>query len=361
MSVPEARGTKVTDYWFEQASKSPKQIFRQQAEARQACLAKPLGSLGELEKVAVLLAAMQSTARPAIDPVHITVFAADHGVIDEGISSSHEKLTRERIRIFSRGGAAISILARTQGARFELVNVGARGQLEPMQGVLNRVVRQGTASFVDQVAMQEDECFKAMAIGRDRVDAAWESGCRLWLAGDIGSGATSAAAALAAACLGLKAEQVCGAGSGLDEDVLALKVARVAEALRYHQITSATAPLKVLQSLGGLEIAAQVGGFIRCAQLGLPAMVDGVVGSAAALLAVRIQPAVRQWLIFSHVSAEPAHEPLLAAMEARPLLNLNIRLGEGSGAAIALGVLRQACLLHNDMATVEEMEWDWAE
>ncbi|MFB9885666.1 nicotinate-nucleotide--dimethylbenzimidazole phosphoribosyltransferase [Balneatrix alpica] len=350
----------MTDYWFEAPIKTPRESVRQQARHYQQQLAKQAGALGRLEELAIELAALQNTPRPAVDPVQLTVFAADHGLcqainpsllgLAEGERAAEH--TQQRVRSFARGGAPISILARNQGARFEVVNVGMQDTLEPLQGVLSRKAVSGSDNLLQQPALSENDCFKAMAVGRDRVDSAWEAGCRLWVGGELGCGASLVATVVAFTLLGGQSEFYCDAQ---EPEKLRFERCQLLEQAQARWSGKEQPPLEVLQQLGGADLAALVGGYLRCAQLGLPALVDGLVGSVAALLAVQLQPGAREWLLFAQQDAEPGHARVLRALEAKPILNLQLRQGEAAGAAIALGVLRQACQLHNEM----EQRKDW--
>ncbi len=322
---------------------------RRRAEARQAQLTKPPGALGRLEALAIRLAALQRRDRPMLDRVAIVVFAGDHGVAARGVSAFPQAVTAEMVRNFARGGAAIGVLARAHGARLGVVNLGTVEDTAGLDGVVNVALGPGTADFTTAAAMTDDQLDAALAAGRDAVPADID----LFIGGEMGIGNTTAAAAMACALLELPADTLAGPGTGLDEDGIARKVAVIDRALRRHGVDAAQ-PLEVLRCLGGFEIAALVGACLRCGQLGIPVLVDGFIGSVAALAATRFRPELRPWLLFSHRSAEPGHRRVLAALSADPLLDLGMRLGEGSGAAVALPLLRQACLLHNEMATFAE-------
>jgi len=343
----------VTLPWYEQAAKSRDLAVEQQALARQDQLTKPRGALGQLERLAVRLASLQGCAQPRLERVALTVFAGDHGVTEEGVSAFPQVVTAEMIRNFSRGGAAISVVARRLGAHFEVVNVGTVSELEALPGVLDCRVMAGTANFCRQPAMRETQLQQALQVGFDAAERAREQGAQLFIAGEMGIGNTTPATALACVFLGLDAARLAGPGAGLDAAGVSRKAEAIQRALALHQ-PCAAAPLATLAALGGLEIAAMAGAYIRCAQLGLPLLVDGFITTAAALCAVRINPGVREWLLFGHQSAEPGHRLLLESLAAEPVLRLDMRLGEGSGAALAVPLLQHACALHNEMATFAE-------
>ena len=339
--------------WYQQAVKHPDLEIEQQALVRQDQLTKPPGALGQLERLAVQLASLQGCLQPQVERVAITVFAADHGVVAEGVSAFPQVVTAEMIRNFSRGGAAISVLARRLGASFEVVNVGTVGELEPLEEVRDCRVMAGSANCCQQPAMGDEQLHAALRVGYDAAERAAGQGAQLFVGGEMGIGNTTPATALACVFLGLEAALVTGPGAGLDSAGISRKANAIARALVLHK-PSAAEPLTALAAVGGLEIAALAGAYIRCAQLGLPVLVDGFITTAAALSAVRINPAVREWLLFGHQSAEPGHRMLLEALSAEPLLRLQMRLGEGSGAALAVPLLQAACALQNEMATFAE-------
>jgi len=326
---------------------------REQAMARQQILTKPMGALGRLETVAIELAAMQATARPEISAIQITLFAADHGIAEENVSAFPQAVTAEMIRNFSRGGAAICVLARELKADLEVINLGTVQSLEALDNVTDCTLAAGTKNFLHQAAMDEQQLAQALKIGRQTAERVKADGKHLFIGGEMGIGNTSSATGLATALLDMPVTQLVGAGTGLDQEAVLHKQDVIQRALDFHAQRLDT-PLNILQTLGGFEIAALVGAYIRCAQLGIPVLLDGFISTSAALLAERILPGVKNWLLFSHHSVEPGHRLILDAMGAQALLSLHMRLGEGSGAAVAVSLLRLACVLHNEMATFEE-------
>ncbi|NOX76450.1 MAG: nicotinate-nucleotide--dimethylbenzimidazole phosphoribosyltransferase [Gammaproteobacteria bacterium] len=323
------------------------------ALARQSRLTKPPGALDQLETIAVQLAAMQGAADPAVNNVHIVVFAADHGIAAEGTSAFPQAVTGEMVKNFATGGAAISVMARHLNAHLEVVNLGCINDPGELPGVVNRPLGAGTANAAREPALTQQQLTDALDAGREAVSRAQHQHGELFIGGDMGIGNTASAAAVICALLEQPARAVTGPGTGLDDEGVARKVRVIDTALALHGPFADT-PLEALRRLGGFEIAALTGAFIHCAQVGLPVLVDGFIAGCAALVASRHNPAVRQWLLFGHHSAEPGHRLLLEALDARPLLNLGLRLGEGSGAAAALPLLRLACALHNEMATFAE-------
>lgn len=335
---------------------------RTEALARQGMLTKPPGALGMLESVAVALAAMQGSARPEVARVQISIFAADHGVADEGVSAFPQVVTGEMVKNFALGGAAISVLAKTLAARLEVVNLGVVNDPGEWPDVVRAVIAPMTANFAAEPAMTRIQLASAIRAGSESVLRAKQAGIQLFIGGDMGIANTTSASALACALLQESAQLLAGPGTGLDRAGVAHKAWVIERALELHGLFPLPAgseiegegALEILRCVGGFEIAALTGAYITAAQQGIPSLVDGFISSVAALFAVRINPQVRDWLLFAHMSAEPGHQRVLAALDAQPLLQLGMRLGEGSGAAVAVPLLRMACALHNGMATFEE-------
>lgn len=337
--------------WYEDPIPGPDLAALAAARERQSQLTKPPGSLGRLEALGIALAAMQGTQRPRVENVWITVFAGDHGVTAEGVSAFPQVVTAEMVRNFARGGAAISVLAEEWKARLEVVNVGTVQALEELSGVLDARVGPGTANFVHEPAMTVAQLHDALAAGHHAAERAAIGGAHLFVGGEMGIGNTTSATAVACALLDLPAARLAGPGTGLDAAGVGRKAQAIERALARHR---GDRPLDALQRLGGFEIAALAGAYLRCGQLGLPVLVDGFITTVAALAAVRLRPELAAWLFYAHRSAEPGHRQLLDALGAEPLLALDMRLGEGSGAAVAVPILRAAAALHSQMATFAE-------
>ncbi|TCK04714.1 nicotinate-nucleotide--dimethylbenzimidazole phosphoribosyltransferase [Marinobacterium mangrovicola] len=340
--------------WLEQPLATLDQASREQAQERQQQLTKPPGSLGELENIAVRLAAMQGRDKPTLDRVAIAVFAADHGVAAEGVSAFPQAVTAQMIANFSTGGAAISVLAKALGAELRVYNLGTVEPLPALAGVEPRIIAPQSGNLAQEAAMTEEQLEAALLVGREAVDTlAGEGRADLFIGGEMGIGNTTPAAALSAVLLGCSAAETVGPGTGLNNAGVLHKVKVVEQALALHQPHSNDS-LELLRRLGGFELAALTGAYLHCAKLGVPALVDGYICSVAALLACRIQPGCEDWLFFAHRSAEPGYRLLAEALPSKPLLDLGFRLGEGSGAAVAVPLLRMACTLHNGMATFAE-------
>lgn len=339
--------------WWDEPVPAPDAAMRVAAEARQNELTKPPGSLGRLEAIAVRLAALQRIEQPTLETLHMTVFAADHGVADEGVSAFPQAVTLEMMRNFARGGAAISVLARELDAALEVVDLGTAVDGGDMDGVIRARIRAGTHNFCRREAMSQTQSMAAFRAGRDAAERARQHGARLFIGGDMGIANTTSATAVAALLLDEDPQVLAGPGTGLDATGVSHKVEVVRRGIERHAATAGD-PCAVLAAVGGFEIAALAAAQVAAAQRGIPSLVDGFIAGVAALAAVRRVPAVAPWLFYGHRSAEPGHDRVLRALEAEPLLDLGMRLGEGSGAAVAVPLLRAACALHGGMATFAE-------
>ncbi|WP_018152599.1 nicotinate-nucleotide--dimethylbenzimidazole phosphoribosyltransferase [Leeia oryzae] len=338
--------------WWTEPVKPVSEDARQQALHRQSQLTKPAGALGELENLAVTLAGMQGVEQPHIVAPWITVFAADHGIALEGVSAFPRAVTAQMVANFVQGGAAICVLAKALSARFEVVDVGVEADTRHLASVVQAKISPGTANCRHVPAMTMVQLHQAFYVGASAVERALSSYADVFIAGEMGIGNTTVASALAARWLQMPAEAVAGPGTGLAPAGVVHKVRVLNDILATH--AGLTDTEDELAAMGGYEVAAICGAYIRAAQAGLPCLVDGFISSVSALAACRINPGVRDWLIFGHQSAEPAHQWVLEAMQARPLLQLGMRLGEASGAAAAVPILKLACELHAQMATFAE-------
>ncbi len=338
------------NWWLESVQK-PNLDAKQQAEQHQLQLTKPTGALGDLEQIAITLASLQSNAHPQVNHPWITIFAGDHGVVEENISAYPQAVTRQMLQNFTTGGAAISVIAKYHQAHLQVIDCGTVGETYEYAGVERHCIRAGTANFAQQAAMNDDECRAALELGKKSVDTAKANGADIYIAGEMGIGNTCSASALACLLLNDTAEQLTGVGTGIGADQLRHKIEVIEKAIELHHKHVIGDVFKTLCAVGGLEIAAITGAYIRCAQVGLPVIVDGFISSVAALCAVRMNPKVRDWMLFGHQSAEYGHLRILQELNADPILKMNLRLGEGSGAGTALALVNMACVLHNQMAT----------
>ena len=330
--------------------KSINMDIEQEARVHQDNLTKPRGALGRLEDVACWFAARQSKVLPDQLRPHVAVFAGDHGVCEEGISAFPSVVTGEMVKNFVRGGAAINVLAKQCGATLSVIDVGVVSDLSEIDGIHHQNVKLGTANLSRESAMSESECKSAIKVGRAEAEAAISAGANLLIAGDMGIGNTTASACLICRFTGAAPEQVVGFGTGVDEKGHQLKINVVRSALARVQDQSDD---QTLQQLGGLEIAAMAGYYLQAAESGVPVVIDGFIASAAALAAQQIETAVHEWMLASHVSHENGHALALGALGLSALIDFEMRLGEGSGAALIVPLLQSAIALHNEMATFE--------
>ena len=322
------------------------------ARARQLQLTKPPGSLGRLEDLACWFAARLGNPVPAQPQCEVFVFAADHGVAARGVSAFPQSVTGQMVGNFARGGAAINVLASLEGCRIEVVDVGVASNEAPPAGVRNERVRAGTRDLASESAMTADELRAALAVGERCARAAVAREARLLIAGDMGIANSTAAACLICAITGATPESVVGRGTGVDDAGLVRKVDVVRIAL--GRVAKVREPSQLLAELGGLEIAAIAGFYLEAARQGVPVLLDGYISTAAALAAVSIEPEAVNWLLASHRSAEAGHSVALEWLKLDPLLDLGLRLGEGTGAALTVPIVRAALALHARMATFGE-------
>lgn len=343
--------------WLSLPAKPFNSEFEQLAMAHQAQLTKPPGSLGRMEQIATHLAGLQGMLNPSVDTIMIRVFAADHGIAEEGVSAFPQAVTGEMVKNFSEGGAAITVLAESLSADFGVINLGTVNALPELAKVSDYRIAAGTQNFCRHAAMSTQQLNNALSIGQEIAIDAMEKGIQLFIGGEMGIGNTTSASALACALLNKPAAALVGKGTGLDDAGIQRKRDVVIRAMALHGFRSGDAEntdaLECLRCLGGFEIVGLVGVYIACAQAGVTILVDGFISSVAALVAVKINPTIRPWLFFSHHSAETGHEHVLAALNAKPLLSFNMRLGEASGAAMAAPLMQMACRLHKQMATFE--------
>jgi nicotinate-nucleotide--dimethylbenzimidazole phosphoribosyltransferase len=342
----------MTTAWWGAPCATADNHFTNMALERQRQLTKPAGALGQLETLAVRLAALQATAQPKVATVHIGLFAGDHGIVAEGVSPYPQAVTGQMLRNFINGGAAISVLANSLGAPMTVVDLGTVAPLD-LPGVRQVRLGAGTRNFAREPAMTPEQCAQALQVGLETARQAATAGAQLFIGGEMGIGNTTAASALGCWLLDCAAADLVGPGTGLDPQGVARKAA-VIEAARLTHAAQALDPMSALACFGGFEVAALVGSYLAAAQAGLAVLVDGFICSVAALVAVRLNPSIAPWLFFAHQGAEPGHARVLQALGAEPLLALGLRLGEGSGAALAVPLMRLACELHNSMATFAE-------
>jgi len=320
---------------------------------RQAQLTKPRGSLGRLEELGVRLCGMYAACPPpAAEPAAVVVFAADHGVHAQGVSPWPQEVTAQMVANFLAGGAAINVLARRAGAQVRVVDVGVVGEVAPGPGLVSARVRAGTGDLSLEPAMTVAEAREALEVGIAQADALVDEGVRLLVAGDMGIANTTASAALVSVFTGRPVAQVTGRGTGIDDPMLAHKTEVLARALALHG-PSADRPVEALAAVGGLEHAAIAGFLLGAASRRTPVVVDGVIACAAALVAQALAPEAVGYFVAGHRSTEPGATAALEHLGLDPLIELDLRLGEGSGAALAVPLVQSAAAILREMATFD--------
>lgn len=325
----------------------------QLAEEHLGRLTKPPGSLGELERIGVRLAAIAGACPPPIpQPATIAVFAADHGVVEEGVTPWPQEVTTQMVANFLAGGAAINVLARQVGAAVVVVDVGVASELPPSPGLLAHKVRPGTRNLRREDAMTPEEAERALDAGASVASRLAAEGSRCLVTGDMGIGNTTASAAVIAALTGSEPREVTGRGTGIDDATLATKVGVIEDAL--ERLGPRRSPLEVLAAVGGLEIAALAGFVAGAAAARLPVIVDGVIAQAGLLVAAALCPPCLDHAFVGHRSTEPGSAAVLDHLGARPVLDLGLRLGEGTGAALAVPIVQAAARVLGEMATFDQ-------
>ncbi len=313
---------------------------------------KPRGSLGRLEELACALGAIQGTATPRADAKAVVVMAGDHGVAEEGVSAFPQEVTAQMVANFAGGGAAINVLARQVGARVVVVDMGVKAPILGLPGVRDLRVGAGTRNLACGPAMTREEAIRALEAGIGVAAALADEGVQVIAIGEMGIANSTSASALTAAFTGLAAAEVTGRGTGIDDATHARKVEVVSRALAVNRPDPSDA-LGTLSALGGFEVAGLAGVVLCAAARRVPVVMDGFIASAAALAAARLAPRAADALLASHRSVEAGHRAILEALRKRPLLDLDLRLGEGTGAVLALHLVEAAARVLDEMATFE--------
>ncbi|MGJ0429221.1 nicotinate-nucleotide--dimethylbenzimidazole phosphoribosyltransferase [Methylobacter sp.] len=313
---------------------------------------KPLGALGHLEALALQIGLIQNSLTPRLNKPCLIVFAGDHGVAEAGVSAYPQAVTAQMVANFLAGGAAISVFARQHGMELLVVDAGVNAELDSHPALIAAKIARGTRNFLTEPAMTDKQCLEALQAGADIVSRQHKLGCNCIGFGEMGIGNTSSAALLMHVLTAVPLEHCVGRGTGLDDEQLRNKVSVLRQALERHP--NITEPLAVLATFGGFEIAMMTGAYLKAAELGMLIPVDGFIASSALLVAIRLHPQVLDYCVFSHVSREQGHQALLKHFNARALINLDLRLGEGSGIALAFPLLQSAVLMLNEMASFDE-------
>lgn len=323
------------------------------ARARQDTLTKPQGSLGRLEELSIQLAGIYRQPIPSIKDKVIVTMAGDHGVVAEGVSAFPQEVTPQMVYNFLNGGAAINVLARHVGARIVVVDMGVASDFEPHPSLVVKKVAKGTANIAKGPAMTRAQAEQALLAGVEVVEAEIERGLDIVGTGDMGIGNTTPSAAIAAALTGEPPDKIAGRGTGVDNEGLKRKISAIERALAVNQPNPKDG-LDVLAKIGGFEIGGLAGVILGAAANGKPVMVDGFISTAAAMIAVAVAPAARPYLISAHRSKEIGHGIMLDWLQLKPLFDLDMRLGEGTGAALGISVAEAACKILAEMATFGE-------
>ncbi|MBI4401877.1 MAG: nicotinate-nucleotide--dimethylbenzimidazole phosphoribosyltransferase [Nitrospirae bacterium] len=323
------------------------------AQARLDRLTKPVGSLGRLEELATCYVAMTGEERPKLPRAAIFTFAADHGVAIEGVSAYPSAVTAQMVLNFLRGGAAVNVLASHVGAEVRVVDIGVAHEFGTVPGLIARKVAQGTKNFLAEPAMSRDEAERALTVGVELGAHAAQEGIGLIGTGDMGIGNTTPSSAITAAMTGEPVASVTGRGTGIDEAGYARKVSVIEQALAFHR-PDPRDPLDVLSKVGGFEIAGLAGLILGSAANRIPVVLDGFISGAAALVAAGLQPLCREYMLASHRSVERGHGAVLDWLGLTPLLDLDLRLGEGTGACLGIGLVQASLKILTQMATFDE-------
>lgn len=323
------------------------------AQARLDNLTKPKGSLGKLEEFARRVIAITGDTKPRLDKKAVFVLVGDHGVVEEGISAYPKEVTREMVYNFLRGGAAINVLSRHAGADVFVVDIGVDWNFEGMEGLIIKKVKRGTKNFVKEPAMTRDEATRCIEIGIELAEDRIKKGYNFISVGDMGIGNTTSSAAVMCAFTGLSPKEVVGRGTGIDDEMWNRKVKVVEKALELHNPNSMDA-IDILSKFGGFEIGGIAGVILGAASKRVSVVVDGFVSTAGATVALGLCPNVKDCIFFSHRSAEGGHGLVLRKLGIEPILDLNMRLGEGTAAVLGMFIIEAGVKAYNEMATFEE-------
>lgn len=313
---------------------------------------KPLGSLGQLESLALKIGLIQNSLTPDLHKPALMVFAGDHGIVESGVSAYPQSVTAQMVGNFLSGGAAVNVFARQSQLELYIVDAGVNADLGAHPKLIDKKIAKGTANFLYQAAMTKEACEIALQTGAELVLQRNKEGCNCIGFGEMGIGNTSSAALLVHSLTGLTLAQCIGRGTGLEDKQLQNKRTILGQAAVLHK--NITKPLDVLAAFGGFEIAMMVGAYLKAAELNMLVLVDGYIASAALLVAYKLYPDMLGYCLFCHLSSEIGHRALLAYFNVQPILNMELRLGEGSGIALAFPLIRSAVLFLNEMATFED-------
>ncbi len=330
-----------------------KEEYLQRAQRRLDSLTKPAGSLGRLEDLAKRYVAIRENERPTLDRKVVFTFAADHGVAARGVSAYPREVTPQMVLNFLRGGAGVNVLAKHIGAEVKVVDIGVDHEFGDAPGLIERKVRKGTDDMTAGPAMTRDEVRAAVDVGAALADEAKKDGVDIIGTGDMGIGNTTASSAITSVITGIPVDRVTGRGTGIDDETLRKKIAVIEAALRMNSPDPGD-PMDVLAKVGGLEIAGIAGLILGSAERRIPVVLDGFISGAAALAACELVPDIKGYLFASHLSQERGHRAILDRIGVEPILDLNLRLGEGTGACLGISLVEASVRIYNEMATFGE-------
>jgi len=316
---------------------------------------KPLGALGMLEEVALQAGLVQDTLSPSINNPHIVVFAGDHGIAATGLVNPYpQAVTAQMVLNFARGGAAINVFCRQHQIQLKVVDAGVNVDFDPSEKIRHLKVAKGTHNYLEAAAMNRQQCKEAIAKGAIIVEEIFNKGCNCIGFGEMGIGNTSAASLIMSAITGIAVADCAGRGTGSNDEQLKIKIATLEQVFDKHQLSRlGNQPLELLTAIGGFEIAMMTGAYCKAAELNMIIVVDGFIATAALMLALQMDTGLLCNCVFAHTSGEQGHEKMLQFLGVKPLLQLNMRLGEGTGAALAIPLLQSAVNFLNEMASFE--------
>lgn len=334
--------------------RKPNQKLRDKLQNKADNKTKPQGSLGQLENIAIKIGLIQQSETPELNNPHILVFSADHGIAPEGVSSFPQEVTRQMVNNFVDEGAAINVFARQNNINIKIIDAGVKGEFpeNTRKQILNQKIGNGTGNFLHEQAMTIEQCQKAIHTGAQITRECYEKDCNIIGFGEMGIGNTSSSAILMHLITKLPLETCIGKGTGLDDKGLQKKQKILEQALERYDNNNE--PLNILAHFGGFELAMITGAFLEAASLNMTILVDGFNVTAALLIAQKLQPAILDYCIFTHQSDEKGHQKMLNFLEAKPILNLGMRLGEGTGAALAYPIVLSAVNFLNEMASFSD-------
>lgn len=318
---------------------------------------KPIGALGQLEELAIQMGCIQNTLSPQIINPTLLVFAGDHGIAKTGLVNPYpQEVTFQMVLNFLQGGAAVNVFARQNGLKLQIIDAGVNHDFTGIEGLVDAKIAFGTANYLEGPAMTQQQYRLAIQKGTTVVIDTYNQGSNTVGFGEMGIGNTSTASLLMSVICGMPIEECIGRGTGVSEEQLQIKIKTLQQVIEKHQAIDTNNPMVVLQTFGGFEIAQMVGGMLQAAQLGMVILIDGFISTSAVLVAQMIDKNVMDYCVFTHESNEQGHIKMLEYMEVKPLLNIGMRLGEGSGIAVAYPIIQSACSFLNEMASFEKAQ-----